>query len=85
MINAETIEEFNVRICDLLRLCEPWLALNMDGTSWKLIHMNIKTITERGADRAACWFPGDSKYCVTAIATFGAAGEKKPLWKLPKV
>jgi hypothetical protein len=49
-IDPATIEEFNVRICDLIRLYEPCLVSNMDETSWKLINMNIKTIAERGAD-----------------------------------
>jgi hypothetical protein len=65
---------------DLLRLYEPWLVSSMDDTSWKLINMNIKTIVERGADGVTHWFPGDPKYCATAIATVDAAGEKKPLW-----
>jgi hypothetical protein len=56
----------------------------MDETSWKLINMNIKTIAERGADGMACRFPADPKYCVTAIATVDAVGEKKSLWIIAK-
>jgi hypothetical protein len=53
-IDPETVEELNIRICDLLGLYEPGLVLNMDETSWKVINMNIKTIAECGADGVAC-------------------------------
>jgi hypothetical protein len=56
----------------------------MDETSWKLINMNIKIITECGAHGVGCWFPGDPKYCVIAIATVHAGGEKKPLRRIAK-
>jgi hypothetical protein len=56
----------------------------MDKTSWKLINRNINTIAEHGADGVACWFSGHPKYCVTAIATVDAAGERKPLWIIAK-
>jgi hypothetical protein len=83
-IDPATTEEFIVRICDLVRLYEPGLVLNMDKTSWKLVNMNIKTIAERGADGVACWFPGDPKYCGTAIAIVDGAGEKKPMGTIAK-
>jgi hypothetical protein len=79
-VDPESVEEFNLRIGDLLRLYEPWLVLNMDETSWKLVTVNIKTMADRGADGVSCWFPGDPKSCVTVIATIDAAGEKKALW-----
>jgi hypothetical protein len=74
------VGKFNIRICDLLELYEPWLGLNMDETVWKLINMNLKRIAENGFDDIHCWFIGDSKSCVAAVVRIDAAGETKPWW-----
>jgi hypothetical protein len=53
------VEEFNIRIGDLLGRYEPCLVRNMDETSWKLINTNITAMAEWGRTE----YPGDSQSC----------------------
>lgn len=56
--------------------------INMDETSWKLINHGFLTVAVRGSETVNCYFSGDPKMCLTAIAAVDAAGGKLPLWML---
>jgi hypothetical protein len=78
-------EVFQARMARIMRLYPPDMTINMDETSWKqIIINNAVTIAERGAETVTCYFKGDPKTCLTAIASINAAGEKLPLWILAR-
>jgi hypothetical protein len=56
----------------------------MDETSWKQINNGFVTIAETGAETVECFFNGDPKTCLTAVAAIDAAGGKLPLWILAR-
>jgi hypothetical protein len=58
------------------------LIINMDETSWKQINSGPITLAETGSETVNCFFDGEPKMCLTAIAAIDAAGGKLPLWVL---
>jgi hypothetical protein len=54
--------------------------VNMDETNWKLLNHGFVTIANRGSETVDCFFDGDPKMCLTAIAAIDAAGGKLPIW-----
>jgi hypothetical protein len=69
---------------EILETTPPWLVLNTDETSWKLLNHSFLTIAQRGEETISCLFDRDPKACITAIATIDAAGRKLPLWAIAK-
>jgi hypothetical protein len=76
------VEDYQVRIVALMGRYRPDLIINMDETSWKQVNNGKFTIAEKGAEAVNCYFRGDPKTCLTAIAAIDAAGGKLPLWIL---
>lgn len=78
------VDAFRLRMADILRRTRPERILNMDETSWRQLNMGFRTIAEKGTETVNCYFRGDAKACLTAIATVDAAGTKLPLWVLAR-
>jgi hypothetical protein len=80
--DPEAVDRFQRRMTRLLSRTRPERVINMDETSWKQINNGFVTIAEKGAETVECFFSGDPKTCLTAVAAVDAAGGKLPLWIL---
>jgi hypothetical protein len=79
-----SVQAFQARLAAVMGRYAPEIVINMDETSWKHLNNGPLTIAETGSETVNCYFRGDPKTCLTAIAAITAAGEKLPLWILAR-
>jgi hypothetical protein len=81
-VEETDVETFTARMKRILHEHDRDTVFNMDETSWKQLNIGSRTIAKTGVEAVKCHFQGDTKTCLTAVATVNAAGEKLPLWVL---